>query len=643
MADIIRNAWPVEVGKSLNLYLGTGRCGGCFDSYGLQHQSDEDPAAIRIGRTRLAHADVWHCGRHGLDTMVPLCRVVWAHPPAESRIYRQHLRLADGSLTTEFQGENFNYTLVTRTSPAATERYLLVFEITWSGGECPDLLVEPVAVYQSDYSGALEAETCVSLDGPRAVIKLRRGTSEGLTLVHVSGAAEITTDGQRVRIRLSEIGGSARFTLALGAADRLLDLHTALDRSTAMDGPCLVNTSRTAWAARWGKNPGAPAGLTPELSALYWRSHYHILCSYAPDVRCPAPPMGFAGNAWGFHFPQDLSYIHTALLAHGHTDITRAHVDFYHSRLADQLALTREIYGKPGVCWSWEFPIGPDARLFRPEDGGPPNEFQFEIHNASCPAKMAVETAAALGDATWTRDVAWPMVRESARFLTACLHREADGTRSIQVTPSMGQDEFGGRNAKNYLCSLFATEYTLGHAVRLAAETSASDAESEQWATIMREGLAYHRLLLAEHGFFAANESITFAPRQQKHPVQLNPLWILPLDRAPDAPTVKAYQQRRFITSSDRDGHRHAGIPTGYYDGWTLFAFQLSAATLGDAAGYAHELREMHPARAIDPDYITIYESSGFWQPYYTTNMGLFIQAAVKFSNTHEFQCVNQP
>ena len=635
-ADIIRSAWPVETCKSLNLYLGTGRCGGSFDSYGLQHQSDEDRAAIRVGRTRLAHADVWHRGRHGLDTMVPLCRVVWSSPPAEPRSYRQHLRLADGSLTTEFHGDHFSYTLIARTSPAEADRDLLDFEITWHGGERPDLVVEPVPVYQSDYSGAMEAETSVSIDGPRAVIALRRGNSEGLTLVHVSGDAAITTDGTRVRIRLSEMSGSARITLALGAAGRLPDLHAALDRRAAMDGPAVANSTAAAWAARWGKNPDAPAGMAPELSTLYWRSHYHLLCSYAPDVRCPAPPMGFAGNAWGFHFPQDLSYIHPALLAHGHTDITRAHVEFYHSRLANQLALTREIYGKPGVCWSWEFPIGPDARLFRPEDGGPPNNFQFEIHNASCPAKMAVETAAALKDPAWTRDVAWPMVRESARFLAACLHLEADGTRSIQVTPSMGQDEFGGPNAKNYLCALFATEYTLGHAVRLAAETGASDAESEQWAAILRAGLAYQRLLLAEHGFFAANESIPFAPRQQKHPVQLNPLWILPLDREPDAPTITAYRQRRFITSSDRDGQRHGGIPTGYYDGWTLFAFQLAATTLGDAAGYAHELREMLPARAIDPGHITIYESSGFWQPYYTTSMGLFMQAAAKSKRTHQ-------
>ena len=341
--------------------------------------------------------------------------------------------------------------------------------------------------------------------------------------------------------------------------------------------------------------------------------------------------MGFTGNAWGFHFPQDLSYIHPALLALGHGDITRAHVEFYRSRLANQLAITREIYRKPGVCWSWEFPIGPDARLFRPEHGGAPNAFQYEIHNAAYPVRMAVETAAALGDPAWTRDIAWPVVRESARFLAAGLSAEAGGRFSLQIKPSMGQDEYGGPDAKNYLCALFAVEYTLGRAVAIAGDLGLMDDETARWAKVLDAGPAYERLLMPEFGFYAANETVPFVPRRQKHPVQLNPLWLLPLGRVDD-PTRTAYRLRRTVCSTERDNHRHDGVPTGFYEGWTLFAFQLSAARMGDAAGLAHELSEMSPARLVDPHHITIYESSGFWQPYYTTSMGLHLQSILTAS-----------
>lgn len=623
-ADVVRNHWPVEVEKSINLYLGTGRCGGCFDSYGLQHLDPLSPVTRRISRTWLAHGEVWHRGRHGLDNQVPLAHLRWDTPPGLPSHYRQHLELAAGRLTTEFTGEAFRYTLTAFTSPAAAERDVLSFHLTWSGTQRPSLVFAPVTVFASDYSGELVALSTPAVAGARVTLDLRRGNSHGLTLAACGGDLRPKVVGDQIIIELNADSGSGTLHLALGPATRAAELHASLDRLASVSATAVRSAAEAAWHARWGSTQLEIA--QPEHRALAWRSLYHILCSYAPDVRCPAPPMGFTGNGWGYHFPQDLSYVHPALNQHGHTDITRAHVEFYHSRIDNQRALTREIYDRPGICWSWEFPIGPDARLFRPEDGGAPNEFQYEVHNAAYPARMADDTAAALGDPAWTREIAWPVIRESARFLASCLSLESDGTFSFQVTPSMGQDEFGGQNAKNYLCALFATEYTLGRAVALARELGLSDTESAHWEHVLQAGLAYRRLLMPERGFYAANEPITFVPRQQKHPVQLNPLWILPFKKI-DEPTRQAYLQRRVICSTERDNQRHPGVPTGFYDGWTLFAFQLSAATSGDAVGLAHELSEMLPSRLVDPNHIAIYESSGYWCPYYTTSMGLFLQA----------------
>ena len=623
-ADVRRTHWPVEVEKSLNLYLGTGRCGGCFDSYGLQHQDDLSPVAKRISRTWLAHGEVWHRGRHGLDNQVPLARLRWDHPPGLPSRYSQHLEIAAGRLTTEFVGENFRYTLTAYTSPATAERDVLSFHIEWSGARRPALIFAPVAVFPSDYSGELPVECVSSLAGSRVALDLRRGNSHGLALAECSGDLRPAIVGDQVIVHLDADSGSGILRIALGPAGRVAELHATLDRLAQKSAESVRTAAEAAWHARWGRTRIEIAH--PAHSDLAWRSIYHLLCSYAPDVRCPAPPMGFTGNAWGLHFPQDLSYIHPALIHHGHADITRAHVEFYHSRLENQRAITRVLYDRPGICWSWEFPIGPDARLFQPTDGGAPNEFQFEVHNAAYPARMAADTAAALGDPVWTREIAWPVIRESARFLAACLSAEQDGTYSFLVAPSMGQDEFGGQNAKNYLCALFATEYTLRKALALARELGEADGEITRWAQILQAGLAYERLLLPGHGFYAANESIIFAPRQQKHPVQLNPLWILPFENI-DEPTLEAYRQRRFICSTERDNQRHGGIPTGYYEGWTLFAFQLSAARLNDTVGLDHERAEMLPSRHVDPDFITIYESSGYWCPYYTTSMGLFLQS----------------
>ncbi|HEX8372484.1 MAG TPA: hypothetical protein VF585_06870 [Chthoniobacterales bacterium] len=622
VGDVIRQHWPVEAGKSLNLYLGTGRCGGCFDAYGLQHQDPLSPAVRRVSQTVMTHAEVWHRGRHGLDTLVPLACLRWDElPQPPTRAYRQHLEIAAGRLTTEFDNGDFRYKLVAFTSLAAEQRDLLSFHISWSGDNRPALVLSPVPIYRSDYSGELKANCQATSDGSRATSAIQRGNARGLTVAQATGNLRLEVREGKVFLHLDSAAGEGTLLIAMGPEARGEELRAALD-ATANQSQATANqfqaTAEASWADRWSRQKQV------SLEPLGWRSLYHIFCSYAPDVRCPAPPNGFTGNTWGYHFPQDLSYIHPALLALGHSDITRAHVEFYHSRLDNQRALTTEIYGKPGVCWSWEFPIGDNARLFRPEDGGAPNEFQFEIHNAAYPARMAAETAAVLNDAAWTRDIAWPMLQESARFLASGLELDANGKFSMHITPSMGQDEFGGANAKNYLCALFATSYTLREAIAMAAQLDVQDEETSRWESILQTGLAYDSLLIPETGFYATNGSTPFLPAKQKHPVQLNPLWLLPTDI--DEPTRAAYRQRRTVCSTERENQRHPQVPTGFYDGWTLFAFQLSAARMQDAAGYAHELWEMIPSRLIDPDAITIYESSGYWQPYYTTSMGLYLQ-----------------
>lgn len=64
----------------------------------------------------------------------------------------------------------------------------------------------------------------------------------------------------------------------------------------------------------------------------------------------------------------------------------------------------------------------------------------------------------------------------------------------MRVTPSMVQDEFGGENAPDYLCALFAAEYTLEAALRLVrvCGVRVDKEEGDLWRTVLREGLAYY-------------------------------------------------------------------------------------------------------------------------------------------------------
>ena len=624
IGDVVRNHWPVEYEKSVNLYVGTGRCGGCFDSYGLQHQDPRSASAKRACQTLLMHAEVCHRGRHGKDVLVPLGQLRWSTSPGEPEAYQQHLDISRGRLTTDFDTPDFSYHLETSGSPASEHRDLLFFHLRWHGKGRPNLVLQPPEAVILTCNGEMEPEWSCNVCHRGAAVNMRTGSARAEIQVRVTGDFQLAAGTKGIQIELAEESGEGTLVLAMGPHTRSGELSTQADRVSAMGRVKWAGRSAADWKERWGTSPSPSP--EPKYASLARRSIYHILSSYAPDVRAPAPPMGLTGNGWGFHFPQDLSYIHPALLRLGHTDITKAHVEFYASHLEDQERLTREIYKKRGVCWSWEFPIDKGARLFAPEDGGAPNHFQYEIHNAAYPAKMAVDTANVLKRVQWTRDFAWPIVRASAIFFADCAAAETDGEYSIHVIPSMGQDEFGGEDAKNYLCALFAAEYTLKQGIRLAEELGADDAEVRTWRQILDAGFAYKRLLDPETGFYRSNEEVRFIPRTEKHPVQLNPLWLLPLGRV-DEPTRCAYRLRRFICATERDGMRHPDVPTGYYDGWTLFAFMLSAAKIGDRPGFAHELNEMLPGRLVDPDLITLYESSGFWGAHFTTSMGLFLQS----------------
>jgi len=108
-----------------------------------------------------------------------------------------------------------------------------------------------------------------------------------------------------------------------------------------------------------------------------------------------------------------LDQANVGLVINDHLDIARAWVDFYRSRLENMQDYTQRIYGARGSMWAWEFPIGPQSELLKE---GTPNWFQFELHNAAYPARMARETAQYLRDPQWAVTQAWPIVREAARF-----------------------------------------------------------------------------------------------------------------------------------------------------------------------------------------------------------------------------------
>jgi hypothetical protein len=647
--DVVRTRWPLRRQNHLNLYLGSGRMGACFDVWGLMNNGRAGERTS-LSNAVLMHADHWHRGAWGLDYWFPAARLCWAgQEPPTPQAWRQELRLAEGRMRTEMSWGDLRLSLSAWFHPE--RRDLLAVDVEYEATRedaMPALVLAPLTEAEPGYQQRLSGTArTVANDGQSWWLgRLKMGTADtaiALKVISTSGEAAFANGAEGMEIRFT--GETGRHFLLIGIATGAREAELAADMKRVAVPEQYAAEAAQAWHRRWGEaQVWVPV---PQYQALWARSLFWTFCSYAPEVRSPAPPCGWSGNVWGYHFPQDLSYIHPALLRLGHLDIARSWVEFYRGYLENMQEYTRRVYGAEGTMWAWEFPIGPDSELLRE---GAPNQFQYEIHNAAYPARMAREAARYLGDAEWSREVAWPIVRESARFFSSILRQEEDGTWGEHVIPSSGQDEMGGPDQKNYLDALFSAQYSLQTALQMAGELNLTLPSEEvgRWETILRDGLAYGRLYDQGTGLLATCEGLAGAQQmgKEKHPVQLNPLIFLPLSSRYDGRLARRDRGEQGGEGDGRDARRTgmvdeyvrrayerrydlcAGVREHTYYGWTLAAYWLAASHLGDAAGLAAELGQCRPGRYVDREWIQINETSGYPQSaYYVTSHGLYLQA----------------
>lgn len=618
--NIERSTWPHSFEEHVNVYMGSGRCGSGFDAYGLMNKRGRGSSSGGIGNTMLMHRDHYHRGYCGLDYYLPVARLGWNDepPPGAPGRYSQSLALYDNRLTTEMQWSD----LLLRTTSAFHPdlKDVLATEIDYvssRAGAMPALRLSAETNLQVHYgqtlTGALRHDSIRQAEGGFWQGQLRAGTAAVtimLKIVSERGEAVLAAGEHGTSIRFE--GAEGKHLLLIGVCDpaRAGELAAALEGVRSAEE--YMEQASRAWHRRWGDSwiriPDE------RLQAMWARSLYYALCSFEPEAIAPSPVNGWSGNGWPFHFPQDFAFVLPALLRLGHCDIGKAWIECYASHLPAMEAYTREVYGAQGTMWAWVFPIGPDSDLLRE---GAPNKFHYEIHNPAHVVRMAWETSCVLNDPEWSRRVAWPVVQGAAKFFASVAKRSEQGVWDIHVVPSMGQDEYGGENAPNYLCALYAALYTLRTALDMADALTIREAEAAQWRVILEEGLAFPKLLDVDRGLYrtCGNQSEIGG---QKHPVQLLPLTALPLNTLDDA-VRNAYEQREELCG---------GSSQRRYYGWTLASFWLAASHIGDADGLLKELGHIAPGHYADSDGIQFYESSGaVHMPFYVTTHGYFLQA----------------
>ncbi len=205
----------------------------------------------------------------------------------------------------------------------------------------------------------------------------------------------------------------------------------------------------------------------------------------------------------------------------------------------------------------------------------------------------------------------------SVPLSTVPLHAKGtDGRWHFRWEPCVGQDEAGGRDRTDYLCSLYSAKYCFTAAFLF--DTEGSDA----YVALIRDGLAFDGLL-TRRGIYRTcqGEGIDDFGRQ-KHPVQLDGITYLPSEAEPLPVERRAYELRHDITS---------GAKEHFYGGWTLGQLLLAGSNLGDAEGWRYDWEEMRFSDLTDPDWVQIYETSGQSdKSFYTATHGLVLQSLIR-------------
>lgn len=605
------------------LYLGSGDFGGCFDRTGFMNIPYQGRAH---SNSVFMHADYYHRGKYGLHYHLPVMQIKLSSPE-KPRSGRQTLDLWDGQLTTESIYDGGRISLCAGFSPERRDVFALLIDYE-ATGELPKIRLCGLPEISVDYgtflSGSLElnivgstpdvysAEYTASAGNARAVVSLRVAATGGAGVTFLPDGVTLTLGGNPGR-------GQIRLYIGVSSLGRAAEMNRQLDESLA-DG--FFDFAAASWHRRWGDTVVTVDN--DDMTRLFVRSVYYILCSFSPSANCIAPPTGWTSNAWAFHFPQDFSYIAPVLLKLGHTDIMRAKVEYYRRQLDTMREYTRRIYHADGTMWAWEFPIGDDSHIL-PDDV--PNHFQYEIHNAAYVSRMAWETALCLDDSDWAKNTALPIIFETAKFYLSILRREDDGSYGITLVPSMGQDEFGGEDAKNYLCALYAAEYSLKTALAAAERYGAAFDGAAKAKEILKAGIAFGRLYNPEFGAYQTYECPPeeFRFGRMKHPVPLMPFTFLPKPTGElNAAELTAYRRRYDLCER---AHEH------FFSGWTLFDYLLAEARMGDVDAFRKDFDEIRISDNADPELTAIYETCrGHACAYYITSHGLLAQAVIEIA-----------
>lgn len=585
--ELVRTECPES--PSLPLNQASGYFGGSFSRFGLHVRPDNREAEQKYGNTTFLNIDRWLRGKFNMDYLLPVCRIYWGEEFKDISDYEQRQSYYDGTITTRFSTAGTGISVKSWFDPV--DHDMVCFMLN-AGGSGKDVIVEAEKILHLHYSQEVPQKVEITGGNGRWTVMMSIAGEEPVCC-YVYSDAEGSVEDNCLRLSIS---GDKYVRIAYGS-----EVDTTVEES--------LRQTEGWWHDTW-QNTGILEFPDREAQLMWVRSMYLQISSFRAQKKGLLPPTGFAGNCWPFAYSQDLSYIAPVLLSTGHLDVVKAWTEYYAERIDGMKDYARRLFGAEGAFCPWGYPYGSFDGYHDPEV---PNRYYYEIHNSAYMARMAYEASIYVNDEAWTKKYAEPIIRECAAFYRSICNKEDDGRWHVFATPGMGQDEMGGFNQKDYLCSLYSAKYCFERAVLMGLDPDWT------YSKILKEGLAFPSLKSEKGYYYACQGSGEKDFGMQKHPVQLNELAYLPTEMMPSEAASAAYAHRYEITE-------RAGEP--FFWGWTLGEFMLSSSRMGDVEGWKKDWGNMVPSENIDPDFIQVYEGSRTWNiSYYASTNGLFQQS----------------
>lgn len=632
-ADLIRrgNILVTEYSEAAEAgcYLANGRFGAVMSGLGLNLSPSLQKKYPAAGQSQFTHIRHWGRFRFLSDAMrretcadyiLPLFKLYWEREPESVCAYRQCQDFYDGILETAYElpgGSRVRtvswFDMVNK--DLAAVRVEIDDTKAGTGEKCKYTVkngsgarsVYPIKAsvvtdfvpYPFLYRKRTAQSTAVKYRDGAWTMTIRCDDTEdacGSDIYFYSNAkTEICEDG----IRFLLTPGSHEIYISYGQPAGLEERLQSFDRT------------RRKWHEIW-ENSGWFDFPEESAQKTWIRSLAYLISSYGDDCGLIQPTNGLTGNMFPFHFVQDLEYIAPALMMMGHEEIVKRWVEKFAAEIPQMREYAKSLWPQAkGIYPPWELPYGEIQGYHSPSV---PVVYCYEPHNAAYLSRLARETAEFLNDCGWTETYAHPIIKEVAAFYKAFCHKKEDGRWHLSWYPCIGQDEAGGRNKSDYLCSMYSAKYSFQSAVSCGLDPDGS------YDAILRDGLAFDSLLSERGTYHTACGADDFG--KQKHPVQLDGLTYLPVEPEPLLPERKAYELRHDITDRAEEP---------FYFGWTLAQFLLAGSNLKDASGWRRDWNEIRKSEYTDSGWIQFYETSGEAEKsFYMTNHGMILQSMIR-------------